>query len=94
MDTMRLAEHIYLAVYGQFDSKTLRNDKLGEIYDWLHNGNEQFIASSSLQKLVAEWREYDSQAAEGVYVCTGAKCDRPYVPEYDLGNESDELDDA
>ncbi len=54
-----LAKKIYLSVYGHIDDKYFRASKCVEIYDWLVDGDQEYVKSASLEELCKEWKEYD-----------------------------------
>ena len=60
--TQSLAGAIYQKSYTGIDDKNFRNQKTSEIQDWLKSGSGWVI--TSIQSLVEEWLEYDSQEPE------------------------------
>jgi hypothetical protein len=58
----RLAFDIYDEVYGHLDDKRHKSRRVGEIYDWLANGDGG--EGRSLADLVDEWREYTAEDEE------------------------------
>ena len=66
MDIIELADRIYSEVYGDNDSKTIRSERMGEIEDWLAEGDA--VDTYTLPELVEMWREYvadEEEAADG-----------------------------
>jgi hypothetical protein len=57
----QLAFDIYDEVYGHLDDKRHKSRRVGEIYDWLANGDPE---GRSLGDLVEEWREYTAEDEE------------------------------
>jgi hypothetical protein len=55
---LELAEAIYSEVSGA-DNKTEHATTVGEIYDWLYEGDDDY-ATADLAYLVREWRAYNS----------------------------------
>ena len=60
----KLAERIYNEVFGG-DDKYHRGEHQGRIEDWLHDGD--LGDNSSLEDLVAEWREFDQPEERDSY---------------------------
>lgn len=56
-----LAQDIYSEVYGEIDDREFRSRKLGEIEDWLREGDAPITGNESAAILGAEWMEYDAE---------------------------------
>ena len=52
----KLADQIYLEVYGHIDSKQHYHQFIAQIQDWLYDGD--LDDNPDIQGLVEEWREY------------------------------------
>jgi len=53
-----LADEIYSAIFGNIDNRHTRIAKLGEIQEWLENGDN--VSERSLESLISEWEELDA----------------------------------
>lgn len=57
-----LADRIYTAVYGRYDDRRHQSQMMSEIADWIREGDWGADQVPDVEALVAEWREYTSQA--------------------------------
>lgn len=61
-----LARAIYTELYGDSDSKAMREELQTAIYDWLITGDwRDGEPLPSVAQLAADWRDYDEQEQEG-----------------------------
>lgn len=61
MDRDAAAAEIYSEIYGDIDNKHFKAAKIGEITDWLQDGDPDY---SDFAGLLAEWRAYDAAEIE------------------------------
>lgn len=62
MDIIELADRIYSEVYGDIDSKAHRSERMGEIEDWLADGDA--VDTYTLPELVEMWHEYVAEVVD------------------------------
>lgn len=59
MNNNELAQRIYREIYGDIDSKSFKTDRVGEIEEWLDEGDGDY---GDFAALVTDWREYNTDS--------------------------------